>query len=153
MECHCMNDVYMPTIVITIILEFSIGLQNGFWDIFLICSTCFYFAVLTRKVVPLMPLHFLSNMSSHNTSPYIFITSPFGPCASNIFGDPCNALHAAVSSYYKSISRYVSSFEKYRFSSVLSHIFSISSFPLEIALHVSLDMVHQFCFLISHFPT
>ena len=30
MECRCMNDVYMPTIVITIILEFSIGLQNGF---------------------------------------------------------------------------------------------------------------------------
>ena len=26
--------LYMPTIVITIILEFSIGLWNGFWDIF-----------------------------------------------------------------------------------------------------------------------
>ena len=59
---------------------------------FKICSTCFYFAVLTQKVVPLIPLHFLSNMSSQKTSPYIFIMTPFGPCASNIFGDPCNAL-------------------------------------------------------------
>ena len=119
---------------------------------FKICSTCFYFAVLTQKVVPLIPLHFLSNMSLHNTSPYIFTATPFGPCAPNIFGGPCNAPHAAVSSY-KSISRYVSSFETCRFSSVLSHIYSISSFPLEIVLHVSVDMVHRFFFLISHFPT
>ena len=108
---------------------------------FKICSTCFYFAVLTQKVVPLIPLHFLSNMSLHNTSPYIFITTPFGPCASNIFGGPYNALHVAVS-LYKSISRYASSFETCRFSSVLSHIYSISSLPLEIVLQVSVDMVH-----------
>ena len=50
---------------------------------FKICSTCFYFAVLTQKVVPLIPLHFLSNMSLHNTSPYIFTATPFGPCAPN----------------------------------------------------------------------
>ena len=56
------------------------------FEIFLkICSMCVYFVVLIRKVVPLIQLHFLSNMSLHNTSPYILITTPFGPCASNIF--------------------------------------------------------------------
>ena len=55
--------LYTPIIVITITLEFNIG--------FKICSTCFYFAILTRKITPFIPLHFPSNKLFHDFSVYI----------------------------------------------------------------------------------
>ena len=87
--------LYMPIIIVTIILEFSIGLWNGFWDILLNLFNVFSLCSFNSKSCSINSLHFLSNMSSYNTSLYIFIPTPFGPCAS--FGDPCNTLHAAVS--------------------------------------------------------
>ena len=119
-ECCIIILLYTPIIIIiiiTITLEFNIGSQNNLdiffknlFNLFLLCSfnskNCSIHSI-AFSVKPIMPslLHIYS-LQFHLGHLH------------NIFDDPNNAFHAAIS-LYKSISWYISSFEKFRFISVL----------------------------------
>ena len=143
--------LYTPIFVITIILEFSIDLRNWFWDIFKNLFNVFLLCSLNSKGCSINFHCIFCQICHHIMLPHKYSSQLLLGHVHLTFL-VILVMCSILQSHRKNLSIYIIAWNMYILLCFIAYFFNFIISSRDCS-HVSADIVDQFCFLISHFPT